>query len=394
MLAIPADGQVVVNGTVININPAISKQAITALCDTLQINQFLYDVQLLPYCPFRNFDSKGRFTTAGLEVNIDYAPIMNSNDGVVGVVTFPRTSSFSFEIGCNLPIVNAKVQSATEFHRLCSPNYSGIFEFNAAMNGGVSKLIVECTYKPYNPYIYLAPDFGNLYGRTYEYEQRGLVCAGDFSLPVVSDAWRQYELNNKNYQTTFDRGIQNLETNRDIERTREKIAYGVGIFQSAATGMAAGAAMGSLGGGATALTGGFLGGVVGSASSALAGLADMKFNEKLYQEQVDYQTDIFHLQMQNIRALPQSLTRIGAFVINNPVFPILEFYSATDEEKEEFSEYINYRSMRAGFVGTIREYQQSTPTFMSGSPLRITGIEEDTHILIQISNELQKGVYI
>lgn len=386
--------------------PEITKSAVNALIQNLQVaiggTGFIYDVQLLPYCPIRNFDNSG-FTVQGLTEGEDYQWIKTTNGNFrEGIILFPKKSSFNFSITQTISVTNKKIQHLTEFHRLVSPNYAGVFEFSAAANNGVSQINVECTYKPFNPYIYLAPEFGGLYGDTFIYEQRGLICSGDFSLPIITDVWKQYELNNKNYDTIFNRSIQNLETNRGIASDREQIMLKYGALSGIAAGMGAGgglgggigSAFGPIGSVAGMVVGGIAGGITGGIATQQAGLQDIAFNKRTYQEQVDYQTDVFHLQMGNIQALPNSLTRIGAQTINNPVWPMLEFYSATDEEKAELQEYINYRSMRAGFVGTIREYKQSSPKFFQGSPMRVTGIEEDAHILIQISNELMKGVYI
>ena len=75
-------------------------------------------------------------------------------------------------------------------YRLCSGNYQGIFEFNAAKSYGVEGFRVDCTFKPYNPYIHVVPKLGGLYGSQFaEFKDaRGLICGGDFSLAQLSNA--------------------------------------------------------------------------------------------------------------------------------------------------------------------------------------------------------------
>ena len=80
-----------------------------------------------------------------------------------------------------------KIDSQTDFYRLVSPNYQGSFDFNVARNGGrVEGFIADCTYKPYTPYIRVAPQFAWLYGTEYG-DARGLICSGDFSIGFYTD---------------------------------------------------------------------------------------------------------------------------------------------------------------------------------------------------------------
>lgn len=60
--------------------------------------------------------------------------------------------------------MNYKITNETQLVRLCSPNWGSMFEFSLAKNNGVSKFNIDYTYKPYQPYIHINPDFKNLYG--------------------------------------------------------------------------------------------------------------------------------------------------------------------------------------------------------------------------------------
>ena len=50
--------------------------------------------------------------------------------------------------------------------------------------------------------------------------------------------------------------------------------------------------------------------------------------------------------------------------------------------------------MTVNAIGTIADYQQSEPTFISASVIRFEGEELDNHISEELYNELAKGVYI
>lgn len=81
-------------------------------------------------------------------------------------------------------------------YRLCSGNYQGVFEFSAAKSYGVTSFHIDCTFKPFNPYIHVTPNLGGLYGTNYSTfkDARGLICGGDFSLAQLNNAWANYEL--------------------------------------------------------------------------------------------------------------------------------------------------------------------------------------------------------
>ena len=152
----------------------------------------LYDLQLLPYCPLPELLSDpgtSDMSIVNLKTGADFTLIKDSNNKIMSMIVFPNNSSFSTKIELQNPIKisDVKVESECDMYRLCSPNYQGVFEFNAAKNNGISYFDVDCTYLPYNPYIHVAPNFGGLYGKDFD-DTRGLVCSGDFSLARISDA--------------------------------------------------------------------------------------------------------------------------------------------------------------------------------------------------------------
>ena len=84
------------------------------------------------------------------------------------------------------------------------------------------------------------------------------------SLPQLSNAWANYQLQNKTYQEMFDRQIKNMDVQNDINRqgalaqaivapiTGGAAGAAIGGKLGGGYGVAAGAALGAIGGGVTA----------------------------------------------------------------------------------------------------------------------------------------------
>lgn len=282
-----------------------------------------------------------------------------------------------------------KVLSNCSLLRLVSPNYQGAFEFNIAKNGGrIDSFNIFCTYKPYTPVIKVAPNFNWLYGYEFK-DNRGLICGGDFSLPRLTDEWRTYELNNKNYQNIFNRDIQHLEFMQGIEMRNQLISGGVGIFSDAVKGGTAGA---MVGGGYGAIAGA----VIGAGASAVGYGVDVDTMARTHRENKQLAIDKFNYQLGNIKALPYTLTKVGSFDVISKIFPFIETYWCSDEELEAFKNKIKYESMTVMRIGTLQEFINfdSELHYFKGTLIRNDEIADDTHILNAIYEELLKGVYI
>ena len=117
--------------------------------------------------------------------NKDYEYVYGPQKEKLSIVYWCTESEFTFDIPCRIDVENVKVETECDMYRLCSPNYSGLFEFNIAKNGGLSFFNIDCSYKPYQPYIHINPNFGGLYGQDFN-DSRGLICGGDFSLSFSS----------------------------------------------------------------------------------------------------------------------------------------------------------------------------------------------------------------
>lgn len=351
----------------------------------------IYDVQLLPYCPCRYvIDANGNVDIKSSLVHY----ITDNENNNVGVILWATSSSFQFTIG-DLPYtvsadpMQLKVQNETEFIRLCSPNYNGVFEMTPAKNGGITEVTINCTYKPFNPFIQVIPKFGRLYGINVDgrKDSRGLICGGDYSIAQTTDAWANYEQQNKNYQAIFDRGIENMETTREIQRIGEIAGGAAGVVSGGASGAGAGFMFGGP-------TGAAIGAGVGTVLSAAGMAGDIYMNEKLYNETLDYRRDTFEYQMGNIKALPQGLAKTAALSINNKIWPFIQYYTCSSTEANALANKIRYSGMTVGRIGTISEFIGEEPKFLKARLVRLEGLEDDYHMLKEIAAEIYKGVFI
>lgn len=354
----------------------------------------LYDVQLLPYCPIpevvNNIEgfSNPRLYLSNIPDYL-YSFITDQDDNKVGICFNCRNTSIKTTKNYTIKPADLKISNETEFCRLVSPNWNGMFEFSPAKNRGVQYFEIDMELKPYQPYIHVAPKWNEdgLYGIRNN-DAIGLICGGDFGLTMLNDAWQTYERQNKNYQNIFDRQIQNLEVQQKYGRFSDTIGAAVGTVQGGATGAAIGLQMG---GGYGALAGGITGTVV----SAAGGIADYSINEALRNETMDYTRDQFGYQLGNIRALPDTLSRVNSFNPNNKIFPILEFYGCTEEETEALKQKIKYNGMSIGRIGKLRDFVNPTETtYIKGQLIVLDELPEDSHFANDIANEIYKGVRI
>lgn len=332
---------------------------------------------------------------AGIELLIEFDYSITEGDPslnkIVGAVFYIKNSSFSTTLDYTFSLSESmKIDSQCEMYRLLSPNYQGSFEFNVARNGGtVDFFTAYCTYKPYTPFIKVAPLFNFVYGSDYN-DNRGLICSGDFSLPRVNDAWQRYQLENKNYQNIFNREIQNLELMQSLEARQQTITGGLGIVTDAVKGAVGGAIIGGGIGGAIA------GGVISGGASAIGYGIDLDMMSTRHRENRSFAIDKFNYQLGNIKALPYTLTKVGAFDISSKIFPVLEHYSCSEEEKEALRQKIKYESMTVMTIGKFGDYYHPSEElhYFKGELIRNDDIADDTHVLDAIYGELLKGVYI
>lgn len=381
----------------LNIAEAIGKKAGSAS---------IYDIQLLPYCPARHVISGSDNPSTLLNVSkAKYHNIVTTAEGqvtgYVSTIIWCMSSTFTFDINYAINVNNTpidlKVSNECDLYRLSSGNFNGIFEFSPSKSKGISGFKVECTYKPFNPYIHVTPKLKGLYGENYGVidDMRGLICGGDFSLPQLSNAWANYELSNKNYQQIFDRTIANLDVQYDVAKSQALVGAIAGTFTGTASGAGTGAIMGAkFGGGYGAIAGAAIGGTVGGVASGIAGGYDYHNVKRLQQENKDFQIDLYNYNLQNIQAIPSSLTKSSALTFNTRVWPFLEYYTCTDTEKQAFRDKITYNGMTIMKIGRLMDYKQSTQTFMQGNIIRLENVDGESGMLAEIYDEIKKGVYM
>ena len=394
MFCLPVGGYEYVNGTTCFIQSKIALKIASAIQE--QLGAACYDIQYLPYCPRRDFIANHKLNV-GLNGGVtygtndeDYTLIKDSNSNTVAALIYASQSSFQLESNYSMSVSSDdrefKVNHETRFIRICSPNYNGQFEMTPEENYGINGLIINCTYKPFNPFIQVIPKFKGLYGGNYQ-DARGLICSGDWSLPQVADAWVNYELQNKNYQQSFNRNIQSLELRNKYAKT--------GDILNAITGTAAAGVGGATVGAAAGPVGAVVGGAVGAVGGGIAGVVDVTIAEDLRRDNIDLARDQYGYRLGNIQAVPDSLTRVSA--LNNcfKVFPFVEVYEATEAEKQALRDKIKYDGMSIGRIGFIANYRVANDLKMvKGTFIRITGIEDDYHVFRAINEEFERGVFI
>ena len=284
--------------------------------------------------------------------------------------------------------LSRKLANECDVLRLVSQNYSAIFEFSAAKSGGVDGFLADCTYKPWSPYIHILPKLKGLYGDNFVSidDARGLICGGDMSLPQLSNAWANYQLQNKTYQEMFDRQIKNMDVQNDINKQNARWQLAL----SPVTGGASGAA-------AFGQFGGMRGAAIGAAAGAVGGLAtsalDYRNTLRMMEENRQYSIDMYGYNLQNIQAIPTSLTKTSALTYNTRVWPFIEYYTCTDAERSALKDKMKYNGMTIMKIGKLTDYKLGEDNFYKGQLIRLN-IKVDSHMAYEIYNELNKGVYL
>lgn len=375
MFAIPFhEASYIFNGSEYTSDPRVCFAVANEISRTLGTG--LIDMQLLPYFPRREIIDDGA-------IDLD---MIGSTDRNIIIDASNPNKRYGFIVWCtddssNIMISDNPINTTTntlemktktiiDKYRLVSPNYASMYEFSPYMNDGVIGWNASFTYKPYNPFIRVTPIFSGLYGKDFN-DARGLICGGDFSLPQISDAWTQYQMNHKNYDLQFNREIESLETNQKYGL----ISSGMSLAGSLVSSFVNPTGNGMLGVGASLANG------LMSYQQAENNINDKKYLHKL--------------EMENIQAQPNTITKVGAQDINNKIFPILELYSCTDEEVESVKAYLNNFSFTINRQGKIRDYLRSgVRTWIEADLIAVPDFKGDAHELMELKNELTKGVYI
>ena len=290
--------------------------------------------------------------------------------------------------------MDIKIQNECDLYRLTSPNYNSIYEFKKTkLMGGIKSFNIDCTYKPFSPYIKINPNYDDSYYAVQDFnDSMGLICSGDFSIPMLSDAWVNYELSNRNYQAIFNRQIQNLDVNNQIAKEQQQFQAVMGSLTGGIAGAAGGAVAGAKAGPYGAIAGAVVGGVTGTVGGIVGGVKDAQWLERQQVENRSFAIDNFQYQLGNTQALNASITKSTPLTYNNKVWPVLEIYSCKDEEKEVLKNKIKYDGMTVMAIGTLRAYSEEG-AHLKGKLIRIEGLDDDSHIAQAIYEEVDKGFY-
>lgn len=325
-----------------------------------------------------------------------------------------ETFSLSHGAG-NIAQTAIKEENELKLYRLVSPNHNGIFEWSPAKdfciresgtttnwNCTSSSFDVALDLKPFDPYIRVCPNFtpgstgtirqSGLYGTQLPHG-RGLICDGDFSLTMPTSAWQQYKLNNKTFASSFSRELTTLDKKNMADTIKDAT---LGIGGATAAGAVAGAKFG-----------GAYGAIAGAVAGVGIGGYRLAKNIALRQDQVDKMKAEFNMNIRSIMARPDSITKVSPLDPDNTLFPCLEVYEATDEEKAQFRAKMRLTGMLANKETTI-ESQMTNVTvqyplvigadsyqYFEGSIIRMPSATDATPEMIEeINNQLSMGVYL
>lgn len=316
-----------------------------------------------------------------------------------------RTNSFSRTIEKELIGANSdnymtnRINNETTMYRLCSPNWSSQFEFSAVRNNGLSGYTVSCTLKPINPYVRVQPIFSGLYGTNYN-DPRGLVFKGDFSVEQTTSVYQSYQLANRNYQLAFDREIQSLDLRNSVADKQDALNTGMdvlGIFTGGITGAAQGTTIGAQ----TGIVSSGIGAAIGAGVSVAGGIADLvinnqirDMNKSLRMDAKDASIKQFQYRVGNLMAQPNTLSRSTSFDALYRIFPVLETYECTPDEKNQLMTSIQYNGVPINQVSTLQTQIDagSSELYVAGVFLRTTGISDQVYGAL--SQLLADGIYI
>lgn len=284
-----------------------------------------------------------------------------------------------------------KVSNECDLFRLVSPNYNGQFEWSLAKGSGTANIFdIDCTYKPYQPYIHVQPIFTNLYGSDFN-DARGLICGGDFSLPIISDAWTQYQIQNKTYQEMFDRNIWHM----DVQQSYNQSSMGVSQMESLTNNI-----MGTVSSASHAKNGyqaaaSIVSGGIKTGMGMLGSELQREYQAAAYQDTRQFTIDMFNYSLQNVQALPYNLTKVAAYTANNKIFPMVEYYTCKDVEKQALRDKLQYNGMTVMVIGKISDYVDANEQrFIKGQLIRVPSLKEDSHVADELYKEIGKGVFI
>ena len=136
-----------------------------------------------------------------------------------------------------------------------------------------------------------------------------------------------------------------------------------------------------------------IGAGVGAVAGAVTSALDFRNNLRMMEENRQYKIDMYGYNLQNIQAIPTSLTKTSALTYNTRVWPFIEYYTCTDAERSALKDKMKYNGMTIMKIGKLTDYLLGEDKFYKGQLIRLN-IKVDSHMAYEIYNELNKGVYL
>ena len=184
----------------------------------------------------------------------------------------------------------------------------------------------------------------------------------------------------------FDRQIKNMDVQNDVNRQGALAQAIVAPITGGASGATAGAQVGGV-------PGAIAGAAIGAIGGGVTGALDYSNTVKMMEENRQYAIDMYGYNLQNIQAIPTSLTKTSALTYNTRVWPFVEYYTCTEKEREALKDKIKYNGMTIMKIGKLIDYTLGEDNFYKGQLIRLN-LNVDSHMAYEIYNELVKGVYL
>lgn len=388
MLCIPEEG------TTLQIGDQTWVQQVDAfqIYNQIQVNfgPFVYDIQYVPYTPYAtDITEDGRIVLPDAS-QVGFAKTSAGN--IEAGVYFCNRDRFWTTIEPQLSTAQSgssalqtKVSSETSFARLCSMDGNSILTVNLAKNNGLAPLRINCRYAPYQSYISIQPQWSVYYGADMgPKDTRGLNITTSNSVTRVSNQWQEYVLSNANFQSIFDRQIQSMDTQFDIQANAAVRNMVFGVLNTGA----AAAMSGSPG----SVIGGLAGGGLGLIQQGQE-YVDMVDR---FRENRSLSTDMFNLQNGNIKARADTLSKVNAMSPIYNTWPYIEVYETTAQERAALSTYITEFSMNIGaLTSQLSAYVTPNPNarkYIQADIVRLNG-KFDAHMADTIKSVISNGIY-
>lgn len=270
--------------------------------------------------------------------------------------------------------------------RLVSPTYKTQFEYSPYLSNNNTKIDVKITLRPYQSSIYIRPTTVGLLLNDFD-DKNCMIIEEDFSLTKVTNAWSEYVLQNKNFQSIFDRQVQGRELEQSWERRVEQAQAKADNWN--ARNISADRAK--------TYTGNLpiIGNVAGAIGTGFqnqdymeASRLDREYAEALRQESMSMARDMFQMQNSNLKSqpsMPKSITTFDAKTLDGVY---VELWGTNPTEMNAIAIYYENNGHRIDDYGTFEEYYGP---FVRG---RIIQSEYYTQPeLNEINRRLEIGIY-